>query len=40
MSKEGDPDRGRLFGFETQHIFGLAISSKRRVGETHVFLMT
>lgn len=27
MGTEGDTDRGRLFGFETQHIFALAIAS-------------
>jgi hypothetical protein len=28
MGAEGDTDRGRFFGFETQHIFALAIASK------------
>lgn len=28
MGTEGDTDRGRLFGFETQHIFLLAIGTR------------
>jgi len=35
MSHKGDTDRGRLFGFETQHIFGLAISSRHRATPGH-----